>query len=198
MMESYIDIAIAIFMQLLVFMTTRSASIFFSSFSEVTNSILTILMLFVVVWLPIFMVITINYGFKSSSIKSSNFKHRCLTEDLKLKTWWQVHFNTFFVIRRLFTASILVFIEIQPFFQTALFYIMSFMTFVYLVSVRPLASKSDNRIEIFNEGCILLFYYCALTLINVAIPLHLNEALSFGMIGITSLNIIVNVSMVCF
>lgn len=75
--------------------------------------------------------------------------------------------------------------------------VLSLANLAYLVSVKPLERKLDNHVEILNEGCILLFYYCAVTLlVNIAIQSNKNSVLSLAIIVITSISIIINIAVV--
>lgn len=73
---------------------------------------------------------------------------------------------------------------------------MSFYNITYLVTYKPIADSHENKIEIFNETCILLFSYMVATCLNVAMPQDMNDLIGFLMIGFTASNIIVNLAIV--
>ena len=76
--------------------------------------------------------------------------------------------------------------------------VMSCYNLIYLVTDSPLIDRRENRIEIFNEFCILLFCYQVATCLNEAIPENLNDTLGLSLIATTGLNIVVNLCIVLF
>ena len=68
-------------------------------------------------------------------------------------------YNVYFLIRRFFTGLTLIGLVTVPFFQCFLLLVFSTINFIYLVSVKPLEDSRENKIEIFNEICILLSAY---------------------------------------
>jgi hypothetical protein len=70
------------------------------------------------------------------------------------------------------------------------------MFLIYLVTYQPLTSKQANRVEIFNETCIVLFSYMMTILLNIAIPFKLREKIGWVMIFIASFNILGNLMVV--
>ena len=68
------------------------------------------------------------------------------------------------------------------------------MNMVYLISEQPLDTKRANQIEIFNEVCIVLCAHTVTTFLNAAIPIELRDDLGWQLIGISGINIIINLT----
>ena len=64
-------------------------------------------------------------------------------------------YTFFFVLRRLFTGILLVVFHQYPFFQCSSLLVFSTVNFIYIVSEKPFEGTAQNRIEIFNEVCIM-------------------------------------------
>ena len=75
---------------------------------------------------------------------------------------------------------------------------MSTSTLIYITEARPFPNKIENRIEIFNELCILLFTHGLLNLLRVEIPPNLKEIFGIILIVVICLNIFVNLSAMGF
>ena len=105
-------------------------------------------------------------------------------------------YTMLFLYRRLCSATILVFLEKWPIFQCMSLMVFSSLYMLYLVSTKPLGSKSENIIELFNEGCIVTVSHLMNLCLNVAMPTNLSDAIGWCLIGVTTLNIVVNLSVV--
>ena len=81
-----------------------------------------------------------------------------------------------------------------PFFQTSLLMVMSTINFIYMVSAKPLVSKSENKIELFNELCILLCCHLMTTFLNIAMPAEFAGVLGWVFVGVATFNVIFNLS----
>jgi hypothetical protein len=65
-------------------------------------------------------------------------------------------FIAFYVVRRIIFAISTLYLSSNPMFQIMLFHIMSVAQFVYIGLWKPFESPLQNRIELMNEGCILI------------------------------------------
>ena len=65
-------------------------------------------------------------------------------------------FTVYFLLRRLVTGFVLLALIDYPFFQCMFLMVFSTTNFIYVSSVKPMETKKENYIEIFNELCILL------------------------------------------
>lgn len=82
-----------------------------------------------------------------------------LYEGVRTESKAALLYSSTFIIRRLAFASILVNLSGYPAFQIIAFFNLSVLLCAYIVGVRPFANPALNRIEIFNEFCILLTAY---------------------------------------
>lgn len=79
-----------------------------------------------------------------------------LIQDLKVDDYHSSMYLIYFLIRRFLTAGILIFANRSPYFQCTFLMLSSTINFIYLSSSRPLSTRKENAIELFNELCILL------------------------------------------
>ena len=75
---------------------------------------------------------------------------------------WVKMQSSMFIVRRILTGFVLVFLTELPNMQILMLIFLSLMSLVYLVITLPYNSKFQNIIEIFNEGILLLATYCML------------------------------------
>jgi hypothetical protein len=133
---------------------------------------------------------------KSDGKKDKRKYLKVLYKDNRTKNKWQTLFTFFFLSRRLVTVAVLVLCNIWPYCQTTLITISTTMFLIYLVTFKPLVTNQANKVEIFNETCILLFSYMMTTMLNIAIPFKLRETIGWVMIYIASFNIMGNLMVV--
>lgn len=105
-------------------------------------------------------------------------------------------YTVYFLYRRFFTVIVLVFATGWPYFQTTCLMVFSTINVVYMLSVKPLQTKFDNLLDLFNEICTLLVVHMMTICLNVAIPSELSDILGWLMIAVTSFNIFINLSLV--
>lgn len=73
-------------------------------------------------------------------------------------------FIVFFLIRRYATSFVLLGMVKWPYFQCAFLMVFSFLNLSYVLTVRPMDTKKNNIIEIFNEVCV---YSCSMIVIVI-------------------------------
>ena len=73
---------------------------------------------------------------------------------------------------------------------------MSTVNLIYLVVVKPLATKTENRIEIFNETIIMLCSHCVNIFLNIAISLEVRDLMGWVLMGLAIFNILGNLSII--
>ncbi|TNV84750.1 hypothetical protein FGO68_gene5840 [Halteria grandinella] len=119
-----------------------------------------------------------------------------LYEGLRTRLKLALIFNAIFVIRRLAFACIIVFLQKYPTLQIIAFFQQSALTLIYVLSVKPFSEMLMNRLEIFNECCILANAYHLLAYTDFLPSTEDYDELRvvFGnsMIAFTSLNVVVN------
>lgn len=74
------------------------------------------------------------------------------------------------MLRRLLSVVVLAFMDDFPFFQCSFLMIFSTLNLAYLIASKPMLTKYDNFINIFNEVSIALFTHLMTTILNIAIP----------------------------
>jgi hypothetical protein len=116
--------------------------------------------------------------------------------DIKTNAWSSVMYNFYFMSRRFMTVMVLVWMEDLPFFQMQFLLIFSTINFIYLVVTKPVEKSFNNKIEIFNEACILLCAHEINVLLDDSIPTNLKDTLGWVIMATAALNILVNLSIV--
>ena len=72
--------------------------------------------------------------------------------------------------------------------------VFSTINFIYTVTVKPLVGRQENRIEIFNELCILLCAHTFNIFINNALPFEVRYSLGWVFVGFAVINITGNMA----
>jgi len=92
--------------------------------------------------------------------RSENAKKRlgALYSKLETSPKAKLHFATFFFIRRLLVAAVLIF-GYTSFIKVELIGIISFAAIYYLIVYSPFVDPFDKKIEILNETCIIICNY---------------------------------------
>ena len=116
-------------------------------------------------------------------------------DQINTKSLLQALYSEFFMVRRLITAFILVFMAKWPFFQLALMIEMSLIHLIYMIVIKPL-EKSENKLEVFNELTIYLCGHMMVNLLNVATPVYLRDTLGWILMGLISFNVFANLVLV--
>ena len=101
-------------------------------------------------------------------------------------------------MRRLLTGLILLTCIKYPFLQCSLLLVFSVINFIYVYAIHPLATVRENRIETFNEFCIMM---CAhlydILLRGEGSPLFIN-CVGWTFIGMSVINIAINLVLVLY
>ena len=75
--------------------------------------------------------------------------------------WTTLLYNLIHVLRRIILVLIAVYVHEAPWIQAILFIITSELVCVYLLSVAPFDSRTQNKLEVANELVILVTGYCS-------------------------------------
>ena len=70
------------------------------------------------------------------------------------------------------------------------------MNVIYMVSVKPIADKQQNRIETFNEFTIMLCCHCVNCFLNLDIPIETRDIIGWALMAFASFNIAVNICII--
>lgn len=143
-----------------------------------------------VILIPASLVIII---LKKSWLESEFVKERCSEsfEGMK-KTKTSLLLVPFFILRRIYTIFTVIFYQESPVFQLQSYILISQFYLMYLVHVKPYESRLTNRLEIFNEGCILVVAYINLLLSDFVTDIDVHWNAGFALIGISLINFFVN------
>lgn len=76
--------------------------------------------------------------------------------ELKLDRKMALLYNVIYMLRRLVFSFAAIILEDSPFAQVQVVIFHSFCVIIYLTYYRPFVIPALNRMEIFNEGCILV------------------------------------------
>lgn len=168
-MESYFDLCICSFINLNAFVSCNSFQdfkMFWVHPLDILCSSITLIYLVLVILFPIYGFIMIHKNQKVLHRQQIKQNIGVFYEGMKLNSYYSTLYTVFFLCRRLLTAFILINLHEYPFFQGAFLLIFSTANLVYQVTEKPYSTKLENRIEIFNELCILLCSYVEITLLN--------------------------------
>eukprot|EP00347_Sterkiella_histriomuscorum_P008247 403345817 len=77
--------------------------------------------------------------------------HENLNKD---KKWSTAYYSLYFIRRFIFVLSMLFFTD-SPYLQLLTFQLLSIGQFIYLISVKPFETKTNNVMEFINEGLVL-------------------------------------------
>jgi len=105
-MESYFDLCFCAMLNLIAFMEAKNKGVFIVGRDNIICSILTVFYLPMLVIFPVWIFFTIRSNLTTLSLKITNERIGVLYEGLKEKS---PYFNVMFLIRRLVTASVLIF-----------------------------------------------------------------------------------------
>lgn len=147
---------------------------------------------FIIIALPIYGFRTIKNNFEDLGEKQNVLKHWVWTDELKLSNIWATSYNVLFLVRRILTAFILVFLTHLPFFQTQFLLVFATINLAYLVNIRPYSCPRANQMEIINEGFIVLCSHFSAIFLNDAIPGGFKANLGLILIGIAGSSILIN------
>lgn len=105
-------------------------------------------------------------------------------------------YTFYFLCRRFLTGLLLVVCVEFPMFQCAILLIFATSNFIYLTSVKPMASKKENAIELFNEFCIIICAHLYNIFLRGDGNITFVNSTGWAFIGVTGANILGNLSIV--
>ncbi|TNV87476.1 hypothetical protein FGO68_gene11214 [Halteria grandinella] len=121
-----------------------------------------------------------------------------LTHELRAEKVLPRLFHFFFTLRRLTLALIAVQLREYPIIQLLLFQLISVLNISYLTYHQPFQEPTTNKLEIFNELCILMVGYTLFIYTDFIPDFELQILVGYVMIGITGFNFLGNLSVICF
>jgi len=144
-LESYFDICFCAFLNTIAFKDAIKQSLLHEHFSTLSNiwvSLTTVFYDLALIIFPLYAYFLIRDNFATLSTDNTMNKFGIFYEGMSLRTKMSSMYNVIFMLRRLLTAIVLVFMTELPFFQTQLLLVMSTMNVIYMVSVKPIADNT--------------------------------------------------------
>lgn len=147
---------------------------------------------------PFFIIALLFMCFDKLSSELVSARIGSLYEGLRYKNRWALLYNSFFIGRRLIFALIIVMLKDHQALQVIFFFYQCLIVFVYIIHAKPFDDSQLNKIELFNEACILTTAYHLLVFTDF-IPDDetydsVRYAFGISMVVVTGVNVIVNTS----
>jgi hypothetical protein len=200
-LESYFDICFCCVINMIAFveaLQTNTIGDHFATWYDAVNSASTLMYTVLLFYFPLHVYRVITDNFEGLELEVIKDQYGLYYEDYRTKTKAQALYNVFFLQRRLLTTLILVFVKHVPFFQVTLLLLFSTVNFIYTWVTRPLHSRKENAIELFNELTIMLCCHVSNLFLNLAIPLAFRGLLGWILMGIAGFNVLVNLSIIIY
>ena len=166
--------------------------VFISSPDNNFCTITTILTSCFVIAFPIASYYMIKHNFDHLNDRKVRWKYGSLYQDVKLSSHMTAQYNTLFMARRILIVYILISLINFPFFVCQFLLVFSTSNFIYLIAYKPL--RTDMKMEVFNEWSIVLISHVVNILLNDALDLELKDKLGWVLIGLSGINIVVNLA----
>ena len=129
---------------------------FFLNPVDLGNSVITICCLVLVFAFPLWVGSRIHVNFEKLNTKEVKDRYGVFTDSLKCDDYHVAQYNVYFMMRRLVTCAIVIFLPNLYTYQVQLLIATCTMNIIYLISMQPFDLKKTNNGEIFNELCIAL------------------------------------------
>jgi hypothetical protein len=154
-LESYFDLVMCVMLNFYAFITMDDEwSSFFATRDDALCSTITIIYSVLVLFFPLMCWIMIQRHQGQLDHDQGEFLS-IIMEGVNPHNFHASMFTVYFLLRRLATGIILVALIDYPIFQCSFLMVFSTTNFIYVFTVSPLETKKENRIESFNEICIL-------------------------------------------
>jgi hypothetical protein len=112
--------------------------------------------------------------------------------ELRLNSRTALLYNVIYMLRRQLFAFTAIFLKSWPFAQVQVVIFHSVCVMMYLILFRPFEEPSMNRLEVFNEGCILAASFHLIAFTELTGDPDIQYKGGWSIIGVTSLNIVIN------
>jgi hypothetical protein len=106
-------------------------------------------------------------------------------------------YNVLYMLRRLLFAVIAVVFEKSPVLQVQILIFHCILMIMYNILVKPFEEPKMNRLEIFNEVCILAAAYHLFLFTDYIESPEFRYMIGWSIISITTFNIVVNMLVMC-
>jgi hypothetical protein len=112
--------------------------------------------------------------------------------DLRIDSKAALLYNVVYMLRRLFISGIATLLKKDSYLQVQLMVIHSVFVLVYITAVRPFELPLMNRMEIFNEFCVLLAATHLFWFTDFVPDPEIQYLYGWSLIAVSVLNIFVN------
>ena len=103
-------------------------------------------------------------------------------------------YNVIYMLRRLLISVIILVFKNWPFAQIQILIFHSFLVIIYNILARPFEDPKLNKLEIFNELCIIVSAYHLFLFTPFVEDSAFQYRIGWSMIVVTVLNIAVNIA----
>ena len=103
--------------------------------------------------------------------------------------------NVLFMVRRLLTAVLLVFLSWQPMFQLFAHMILTMLWIYHVYNNKTYETRNENRVELLNDVFHMLITYTFLLFTDFVADLEVRQMIGWVTIGLIALLILINVVM---
>ena len=195
--ESFLDLVLASFMNLANIISVGSISIARADFINTVLMFATVL--FVLVIPPVaYLSIKGSFPLPKKAKQTLKFKLvNVLIPDLRRNELSALMANVHFLNRRILTVVILMWVN-HSYFQNVLFIWLSLVQLCYLFTIRPFIDRNNNRVEIISEVCVYICCYLMLLFCNEGILDSAQSLMGWIYIGIVSFSVAVNLGVSTF
>jgi hypothetical protein len=169
-----------------------SFPLFWKAKDDIWCSIISIGFTFLIIYYPVKSYLFVLENFDKLHLKKFRTKHEALFEESRVETKLQALYMVIFMLRRFFSVCVLMVLDFWPYAQCTMLMTISTLNLLYLFGQKPLKSKFENYINIFNELSIVLFCHLMTTMLNIAMPRSLFNQLGWMLIATASFNIFAN------
>jgi len=161
-LESFFDLVMGAMLGVMVLFKHEKGESFLSFFDTHDNKFCTCLTLLYTCLMILFTVLSytvISRNQKALEVSKKGMGHwKIFFQDNKVDTKQRGLFTFYFLMRRIITVIVLMYMIEFPYFQSAILLVLSISNYSYIISVKPFPCKCQNRIEMFNETAIYLSF----------------------------------------
>jgi hypothetical protein len=151
--------------------------------------------MFVVFCFPLFIAIFLLSNFDNLEDEKFSKQFGSLYLGINYKSKLALMFHVIFTFRRLLLCATAVYMSNYNYFQIQLTILINIMVIMYIILAQPFDTRMQNKLEIFNECCILAVGYTLLLFTNFVDmdnELNLQSKIGYILCGFALLNIAVN------
>ena len=195
-MESYLEICMCTFLNVMAFSQAKNLSElieYFSTIDDLLCSMLTCLTFILILIFPFWAAMSIKNNFGSLDSKKTRQLYGPLYEDIKTNSLNCALYQVFFVARRLIITVLFVLFNNFTFTQSMVMIGLSWAVLAYTSHFHPFTSVAQNRIELFNEFCVFLCCHTINSFLNAGVPDMFRDVMGWVLIGIAGINISTNI-----